>query len=228
MRIIKNIKVVVFVLIVSFLVVLLIFIGIKKLITSQLDNLKERDVRRAQKIETIRNNKDNWQFYSNPDLGFSLMIPPEATIREASMVTANSFGEDIDFDYSLKLMIDTVHAPESISIGTLDNVQRVMRVPINKGRTDIYTLENISNLQNYLSNKKISLDSFENTKLLKMSDYRYCYSGKKQLLFQISGGSSVEWFLNDNLFPFTHIDSDEGNQIKLLQLDILRTIKFTK
>ena len=228
MKVIKIIKTISFVLVVSFLAVLLIFIGIKKLISSQLNSLKDEDARRAQKIEVIRKNKNNWQLYSNPDLGFSLMVPSEATVREASLVTAHSFGEDIDFDYSRKLIIDTVHCPESIQVGTLDNIQRVRRVPVSKDRTDIYTLENILNLRSYLSNKKITLDNFENTKLLKISDYRYYYPSKKQLLFQISGGSSVEWFLNDNIFPFTHIDSAEGNQIKLLQLDILKTIKFSK
>ena len=228
MKVIKIIKTISFVLAVSFLAVLLIFIGIKKLISSQLNSLKDEDARRAQKIEVIRKNKNNWQLYSNPDLGFSLMIPAEATVREASLVTAHSFGEDIDFDYSRKLIIDTVHGPESIQIGTLDNIQRVRRVPVSKDRTDIYTLENILNLRSYLSNKKITLDNFENTKLSKISDYSYYYPSKKQLLFQISGGSSVEWFLNDNIFPFTHIDSAEGNEIKLLQLDILKTIKFSK
>ena len=61
-----------------------------------------------------------------------------------------------------------------------------------------------------------------------MSDYTYYYPGEKQLLFEISGGRSIEWFLNDNVFPFTHIDSAEGNQIKLLQFDILKTVKFSK
>jgi len=161
-------------------------------------------------------------------LGFSLTIPPEATVREASLVTAGSFGEDIDFDDNRKLIIDTVDGPECIQIGTLDNIKRVRRVPVSKDRTNIYTIENISNLRSYLSNKKITLDGFENTKLLKMSDYTYYYPGEKQLLFEISGGRSIEWFLNDNVFPFTHIDSAEGNQIKLLQFDILKTVKFSK
>ena len=229
MKVIKIIKTISFVLAVSFLAVLLIFIGIKKLISSQLNSLKDEDARRAQKIEVIRKNKNNWQLYSNPDLGFSLMIPAEATVREVSLVTAGSFGEDIDFDDNRKLIIDTVYGPENIQIGTLDNIKRVRRVPISKDRTNIYTIENISNLQSYLSNKKITLDGFENTKLLKMSDYTYYYPGEKQLLFGISGGESIEWFLNDNfLFPPLHIDSAEGKQIKLLQLDILKTVKFSK
>lgn len=209
-----------------FLIALFIFILVTDLGGLQSSKLKNRDARRAQEIETIRINKNNWQLYSNSDLKFSLMIPAEATVREASLVTAGSFGEDIDFDDNRKLIIDTVHGPESIQIGTIDNIKRVRRVPVSKDRTNLYTIENILNLQSYLSNKKITLDSFENTKLLKLSDYSYYYPGKKQLLFRISGGSSVEWFLNDNIFPFTHIDSAEGEQIKLLQLDILKTVKF--
>jgi hypothetical protein len=105
----------------------------------------------------------------------------------------------------------------------------VRRVPVSKDRTNIYTIEKISNLQSYLSSKKTMLDRFENTELLKMSDYSYYYSGKNQLLFKTSGGKSVEWFLNDNLlFPPVYIDSAEGKQIMLLQLDILRTVKFFK
>lgn len=230
MRVIKIVKtltlVLVVFLVVSFLAVLLIFVWPE---SKQLTSLKDGDSRRAQEIEAIRKNKNNWQLYSNPDLGFSLMIPAEATVREATLVTAGSFGEDIDFDDNRKLIIDTVYGPEAIQIGTLDNIERVRRVPVSKDRTNIYTLENISNLQSYLSSKKITLDNFENTKLLKMSDYSYYYPGEKQLLFEISGGKSIEWFLNDNLlFPPVHIDSAEGNQIKLLQLDILKTVKFSK
>ena len=229
MWVIKIIKTIAFVLVVSFLAVLLIFVWFKKLESKQLASLKDGDSRRAQKIEAIRSNKDNWQLYSNPDLGFSLMIPAETTVREASLVTAGSFGEDIDFDDNRKLIIDTVYGPESIQISTLDNITRVRRVPISENRTNIYPIENISNLQSYLSNKKITLDGFENTKLLKMTDYRYYYPGEKQLSFVISGGKSVEWFLNDSCcFPFIHIDSAEGKQIKLLQLDILKTVKFSK
>jgi len=226
---IKIIRTITLILVASFLAILLIFVGIKKLESNQLASLKNGDARRAQEIETIRKNKNNWKLYSNSDLGFSLMIPAEATVRENSLATANSFGEDIDFDSNRKLIIDTIDGSESIEISTIDNIKRVRRVPVGEDRTNIYTLENISNLQSYLSNKKIILDSFENTKLLKMSDYSYYYPGAKQLLFVISGGKSIEWFLNDNLlFPPIYIDSAEGNQIKLLQLDILKTVKFSK
>lgn len=225
MKVAKIIRTIAIVLIVAALVLILAFVLIEN---RELSRLADGDVRRAQKIEAIRNDKSNWKIYSNSNLGFLLMVPAEATVRDASLVTAGSF-KDIDFDDSRKLIIDTVNSPEGIQISTMDNIVRVQRVPVGGNRTNIYTLEHLFSLQSYLSKQNIMLDNLEDTNLLKLSDYSYYYPGRKQLLFTISGGKSVEWFLNDNLlFPPVYINSVEGEQVRLLQLDILKTIQFTE
>lgn len=168
------------------------------------------------------------------------MIPPNTTIRpwESSQKKTITVGNnEFESQEVNAIFIEPLNKATSDSI-RITKIQILKRrnytrtVVVNGSERKYFNEIPMSNsffCNDYIFTKDNEFNFFEETKLVKVSDFEMLYCNplnSEVLMFSIGDGSHYDWFYRDNLFPFSG-KSEAKPEIYQLNLDIIKTFTFS-